>query len=216
MASTQSNRIKISPRKAFREQSNKINGLDPSDPKSRPQPPPERNLGPETIEEEDFAPTATEMRKRLEVQTSQNNVISASDQSDAESGAAQVLKAKTKGKKRATEDDEVIAAARERKRIALEQSRVAAEELATAVKEHAHLRNLGEVELISVDFNVKMSDKGNRSERWDPMWNGRKNFKKFRKAKQSTSVGVGREPIQLVDYSANTSASQGNFTRRLI
>ena len=118
---------------------------------------------------------------------------------------------KTKGKKRtAPDDDEVLLAARERKRVALEQSRIAAEELAAAVKEHGHLRNLGDVEMFSVDLSIARPNvREDRSARWDPAWNGRKNFKKFRKAKQSVSVGLGREMIQLVDYKGRSVASQG-------
>ena len=121
-----------------------------------------------------------------------------------------------RGKKRAlAEDDEVLTAARERKRLALEQSRQAADELAAAVKDHAHLRNLGEVELFEVDLSAaKPVDRQDRSARWDPAWNGRKNFKKFRRAKQSVSVGVGRALIQLVDYKGKSAASQGKLLPR--
>ena len=97
--------------------------------------------------------------------------------------------------------------------MALETSRQAAEELAAAVKDHAHLKNLGEVELFQVDLSAsKPVDRLDRSARWDPAWNGRKNFKKFRKANQSVSVGVGRAMIQLVEYKGKSAASQGTFS----
>jgi len=161
--------------------------------------------------EEDFAPAATEMRARLaKTQISQPD-------SDSDLPADSKTKA-IKGKKRAVaEDDEVLTAARERKRVALEQSRQAAEELAAAVKDHAHLRNLGEVELFEVDFSpAKPVARQDRSARWDPAWNGRKNFKKFRRAKQSVSVGVGRAMIQLVDYKGKSAASQGNSSLTIL
>lgn len=147
------------------------------------------------------------MRKHIAVKPTENDVP-ISDESDA-TATPQDTKSKARGKKRpAPEDDKVLLAARERKRAALEQSRIAAEELAAAVKDHAHLRDLGNVEVFSVDFSVQPLARDDRSERWNPAWNGRKNFKKFRKAKQSISVGVGRELIQLVDYKGK-SASQG-------
>ena len=133
-------------------------------------------------------------------------------ESDSEDVPTTDLKTKgTKGKKRAVEeDDEVLSAARERKRVALEQSKQAAEELAAAIKDHAHLRNLGEVELFHVDFSApKAVDRQDRSARWNPAWNGRKNFKKFRRANQSVSVGVGRAMIPLMDYKSKSAASQG-------
>ena len=64
--------------------------------------------------------------------------------------------------------------------------------------------------MFSLDFSIARSNvREDRSSRWDPAWNGRKNFKKFRKAKQSVSVGLGREMIQLVDYKGRSAASQG-------
>ena len=154
------------------------------------------------------------MRKRLAEKPSQETTapIQDGDESDAVSTKAKSKSsASNKGKKRPAED-EVIEAAKERKRTALEQSKKAAEELAAAVKDHEHLRNLGEVELFTVDLNVpqrRAGEREDRSARWDPIWNGRKNFKKFRKANQSISVGIGREMIQLVDYQGKNNASQG-------
>ena len=144
------------------------------------------------------------MRKRLAAKTN----MPEDDDTDT---ITSVNDTKVKGKKRvAPDDDEVLLAARERKRVALEQSKIAAEELAAAVKDHGHLRNLGEVETFSVDFNAaRASAREDRSARWNPLWNGRKNFKKFRKAKQSISVGLGRDIIQLVDYKNKSGASQG-------
>jgi len=165
----------------------------------------QRRKSPTPKPEEDFAPAATEMKARLaKTQISQ-------PESDSDLPSNPKTKA-PKGKKRAApEDDEVLTAARERKRAALEQSRQAAEELAAAVKDHAHLKNLGEVELFEVDLSAaKAADRQERSARWDPAWNGRKNFKRFRRAKQSVSVGVGRAMIQLVDYKGKSAASQGN------
>jgi hypothetical protein len=174
---------------------------------SREPPPPEPVVD---EPEEDFAPAATEMRKRLAASGSQSNIIL----SDSDSPSTTAAQAKVKSKKRpAPDEDEVIAAAKERKRVALEQTRREAEELAEAVKDHAHLKNLGEVELFHVDMNVRPSARENRSTRWDPAWNGRKNFKKFRKAKQSVSIGVGRQVIQLVDFKGKSAAdSQGTLT----
>jgi hypothetical protein len=171
-------------------------------PKSLPQPPEE----PEPEEEEDFAPAATEMRKRLAAKTD----AAVSDDSDTATTNSKVIKGKSSKKRSTPDDDEVIQAARERKRVALEQSRIAAEELAAAVKDHGHLRNLGDVEMFSVDLSApRQSVRNDRSARWNPLWNGRKNFKKFRKAKQSVSVGLGRQIIQLVDYKGKSVASQG-------
>jgi hypothetical protein len=145
------------------------------------------------------------MRKHLAATGSQNSIIS--DESDAPSTTT--TKSKVKNKKRAApEDDEVIAAARERKRVAREASRIAAEELAQAVQGHEHLRNLGKVETFHVDLTARSSRRDDRSTRWDPTWNGRKNFKKFRRAKQSVSLGVGKNVIQLVDYKGVSAASQ--------
>lgn len=160
----------------------------------------------EDEEDEDFAPAATEMRKRLEAAGARSTI----SDGEQETVAGKTFKSKTKGKKRpATEDDEVIQAARERKRVALEESTKAAEELAAAVKDHAHLKSLGDVEVFHVDMTVRPSIREDRSARWNPHWNGRKNFKKFRKAKHSYSVGVGREMIQLVEHKGKSAASQG-------
>jgi hypothetical protein len=172
-------------------------------PKKRP-----RQKSPTPEPEEDFAPAATEMRARLaKTKTSQH------PESDSDLPANDPKTKPTKGKKRPVEeDDEVLSAARERKRVALETSRQAAEELAAAVKDHAHLKNLGEVELFQVDLSASRPvDRKDRSARWDPAWNGRKNFKKFRRANQSVSVGVGRAMIQLVEYKGKSAASQGNL-----
>jgi hypothetical protein len=153
------------------------------------------------------------MRKRLASNKQKNSVATESD-SESNKTFKQESPAKGKGKKRgAEENDEIIAAAKERKRAAVEQSKLAAEELANAMKEVEGLRNLGEVETFSVDLSVsrRVNRDENRSARWNPMWNGRKNFKKFRKAKQSVSVGVGRHMIQLVDYKGKSAASQGTL-----
>lgn len=148
------------------------------------------------------------MRKRLAAKT--NPAVS--DDSDTTTTNPKDTKPKGSKKRVAPDEDEVLLAARERKRVALEQSRIAAEELAAAVKDHGHLRNLGEVEMFEVDLSSRPSVRENQSARWDPLWNGRKNFKKFRKVKQSVSVGVGREMIQLVDYKGKSAASQGIAT----
>jgi nibrin len=208
-APKQSTQIKQSPRKPSQRSS--FDKHDPFQEFSSPQKPvpPPKPVVEELIEEdEDFAPAATEMRKRLAAKGTQNTVA-VSDESDAGS-ATKNVPSKGKGKKRAApEDDEVVLAARERKRLALEQSRVAAEELAAAVKDHESLRNLGEVEVFSVDLSVQPPVRAGTSTRWNPAWNGRKNFKKFRRAKQSITAGVGREMIRLVDYNGKTAASQG-------
>jgi hypothetical protein len=203
-----STQIKQSPRKP--SQRGSFDNHDPftgfSSPKKAPPPPPKPVEEP-IEEDEDFAPAATEMRKHLAAKGTQNSAMS--DESDAAS-TTKAATSKAKGKKRAApEDDEVVIAARERKRLALEQSRVAAEELAAAVKDHENLRNLGDVEVFSVDLDVQPAVRGDRSARWDPAWNGRKNFKKFRRAKQSVNLGVGREMIQLIDYQGKSAASQG-------
>src|SRR5271170_7660495 len=127
----------------------------------------QRQKSPTPEPEEDFAPAATEMRARLaKTQISH-------PESDSDLHVNDPKTKPTKGKKRAVEqDDEVLTAARERKRVALEQSRQAAEELAAAVKDHAHLKNLGLVELFQVDLSAsKPVDRQDRSARWDPAWN---------------------------------------------
>lgn len=199
--------IKQSPRKPVSQRSS----FDDNNPfpefssPIKPLPPSSKPIPEEPEEEEDFAPAATEMRKHLASKSQ-----SKPPESDGSDGPTTPTKDAKKGKKRTTPDDEVILAARERKRVALEQSRIAAEELAAAVKDHGHLRNLGDVEMFSVDLSITRSNvREDRSARWDPAWNGRKNFKKFRKAKQSVSVGLGREMIQLVDYKGKSAASQG-------
>ena len=206
--------IKQSPRKTATQRSSFDDNNpfpDFSSPIKSPPPPPKP--APEEPEE-DFAPTATEMRKHLASKTQLKPPVS--DDSDAPTTPTKDTK--TKGKKRtAPDDDEVIVAARERKRVALEQSRIAAEELAAAVKDHEHLRNLGDIELFSVDLSItRPMVREDRSARWDPAWNGRKNFKKFRKAKQSVSVGLGREMIRLVDYEGKSAASQGTVHKNMI
>lgn len=52
------------------------------------------------------------------------------------------------------------------------------------------LRNLGTVEFFPLVLKEKVKSVGNseiRSDRWDPKWNGRKNFKKFRPNSKSAS-----------------------------
>jgi hypothetical protein len=148
------------------------------------------------------------MRKRLAANGSQNIVLS-----DSDTPSTTITSKTKKSKKRPAPDgDDVVAAAKERKRAALEVSRQTAEDFAEAIKDHAHLKNLGSVETFHVDFNTQSSSGEKRSGRWDPAWNGRKNFKKFRKAKQSVSIGVGREVIQLVDFKGRSAAeSQGIY-----
>jgi hypothetical protein len=180
--------------------------------------PPPPSIPEEEHEDEDFAPVATELRKRLAEKGSQSTGAAISD--DEVSPKPKDSKSKTrKGKKKAIqegEDDEVIASARERKRIAQEESKKAAEEFAAAVQDHAHLRNLGVVETYHVDLIPRPLNREDRSTRWNPMWNGRKNFKKFRKVKQSISVTVGKEMIKLVDYEGANPASQGRFFSSVI
>jgi hypothetical protein len=199
-----STQIKQSPRKSSRSSAQ---DNDPFAELTSPRKPSPQPVVQEPEEPEDYAPAATEMRKRLAANGSQNIVLS-----DSDTPSINTSKTK-KGKKRpAPDDDEVVAAAKERKRAALDVSRQAAEELAEAVRDHAHLKNLGTVETFHVDFDARPSRREDRSGRWDAAWNGRKNFKKFRKAKQSVSVGVGREIIQLVDFKGRSAAdSQGIY-----
>ena len=154
------------------------------------------------------------MRKRLASNKEQSSLAFDSDSEPPAAVPPTATSSPIKGraKKRPVEDnDQVIAAAKERKRVAVEQSKLAAEELARAMQEVAGLRDLGEVETFSVDLSAaRRGDREERrQERWNPMWNGRKNFKKFRRAKQSVSIGVGRHIIQLVDYKGKSAASQG-------
>jgi len=212
----QSTQIKPSPRKSV-SRGRSSDNFDPFAEMTSPIKPPIQTpaslpdpVQPPEEEEEDFAPTATEMRKQLAAKGTQSSAV-ISDVSDTETTTKEP-KSKAKGKKRpAPEEDEVLTAAKELKRAATEQSRVAAENLAAAVKDHAHLKNLGDVEVFHIDLNSRgPAAREDRSSRWDPMWNGRKNFKKFRKAKQSVSVGgLGRQMIQLVDYHGKSAASQG-------
>lgn len=205
-ASAKQSPVKISPRKSQRV------AADPDDlfpDFSSPTKPvkPAKPI-PEEEEEENYAPTAKEMMKRL----AQNPDSAPRPDSDAEPMQEEQAPTPTKGrgkKRPPPEDEEVIAAARERKRIALEEKQRQAEELAAAVKDHEHLKNLGVVETFSVDFTTKPLVRENRSDRWDPAWNGRKNFKKFRRADKTVSLGIGRQMIKLVDYKGKSAASQG-------
>ena len=163
----------------------------------------------EEEEEENYAPTAKEMIKRLAENPQSPSHRADSDDKPSESEQTTPTKG-VRGKKRpAPGDDEVIAAAKERKRIALEEKQRAADELAAAVRDHEYLKNLGVVETFSVDLTPKPPARENRSERWDPAWNGRKNFKKFRRADPTVSLGIGRQMIKLVDYKGKSAASQG-------
>ena len=213
----QATQIKQSPRKSISQRRSSDN-FDPFSDMSPTKPPLPTGTPvpapPEEEEEEDFAPAATEMRKRLAAKGTQSTLAAVSDASEPETTPKDDSKSKSKGKKRpAPDEDEVLTAAKERNRVATEQSRAAAEQLAAAVKDHAHLKNLGDVEVFHVDLSVKprtTRDEGDA--RWNPLWNGRKNFKKFRKAKQSVSVGgLGREMIGLVDYQGKSAASQGTI-----
>jgi hypothetical protein len=161
----------------------------------------------EEEEEENYAPTAKEMLTRL----AKNPASAPRPDSEDELPEEDALPTPTKrGKKRpAPEDDEVIAAAREHKRRQLEEKQRLAEELAAAVRDHEHLKDLGVVETFSVDLARKAPGREGRSERWDPAWNGRKNFKKFRRADKTVSLGIGRQMIKLVDYKGKSAASQG-------
>jgi hypothetical protein len=162
----------------------------------------------EEEEEENYAPTAKEMLTRLAKNPPPGPPPDSDDEHPEEADA---LPTPTKrGKKRpAPEDDEVIAAAREHKRRQLEEKQRLAEELAAAVRDHEHLKNLGVVETFPVDLARKAPGREGRSERWDPAWNGRKNFKKFRRADKTVSLGIGRQMIKLVDYKGKSAASQG-------
>jgi len=62
-----------------------------------------------------------------------------------------------------------------------------------------------------VDLTSKPPSRGTWSERWDPAWNGRNNFKKFRRADKTVSLGIGRQMIKLVDYKGKSAVSQGNL-----
>ena len=185
---------------------------DPFSEYTSPQKQPSVRHPPEELEPgEDFAPTATEMRKSLAAskKPTQTSLTFDSDSDSPPPNPSPV----TKSRKRPLNkpDDIVIAAARERKRVALEQSRIAAKELAAAIQDHANLRNLGQVEFFAVELSQKKSDDGG-TDRWNPLWNGRKNFKKFRKAKQSASVGVSKHLIPLVEHKGKSAVSQGTLS----
>jgi hypothetical protein len=200
---------KQSPRKPSTIARSSISTSDPfTEFTSQPQP---SQVIVEEEEEEDYAPAATEMRKRL-ASDKQMNVIDINSDSDTGIPDTNTKESpqKGKGRKRPTENDEVIAAAKERKRVAMEQSKLAAEELANAMKEVEGLRNLGTIETFSLDLDAPRNNREEeRSARWNPLWNGRKNFKRFRKAKQSVSIGIGRHMIPLVEYKGRNAASQG-------
>ena len=153
------------------------------------------------------------MRKRLASNKEKNSLAFESDSESTPADLKNDSPSKSKGKKRPIPDtDQVLLAAKERKRVAMEQSKLAAEELANAMKEAEGLRNLGIVETFEVDLSAARTDREEaRSARWNPLWNGRKNFKKFRKAKQSITMGVGRHMIPLVDYKGKSTASQGRI-----
>ncbi|KAL8719978.1 MAG: hypothetical protein Q9225_003094 [Loekoesia sp. 1 TL-2023] len=154
-----------------------------------PQPPNTRKRPAPASNDDDFVdqllPAATAMkRRRLEAQEE------ARRRGDAESPAPSLNNdnpspppsATTKSKSKQPPLD-IKASLRER-RAAADQARARDEETLRqdiADEDIAALRNLAVVEEFDIPPRSRHATNGNdSSERWDPAWNGRKNFKKFR------------------------------------
>jgi hypothetical protein len=113
---------------------------------------------------------------------------------------------------KALEEDAVIVKAKERKRLAAERAEAEAASTAAALHDVTHLKNLGVVEDFEVDLTPHATTDEVRTARWNPAWNGRNNFKKFRRAEGSVTMGVTRRMVQLVEYKGR-SAAQGMDVR---
>ena len=119
--------------------------------------------------------------KRQKTQAAQNGERNSASRSFAESDTATAGGA-TKGKKKATERD-VMAEGQSRRKQQEEQRRQDEESLRNI--EGLDLNDVKaqveEMELPVRDHPARNADVDRSSGRWDPAWNGRKNFKKFRR-----------------------------------
>ncbi|KAM7191128.1 hypothetical protein V8F20_009446 [Naviculisporaceae sp. PSN 640] len=119
----------------------------------------------------------------------------------------------TKGRGKGPEGDDILELARRRREE--EEARAAAEreKLATMDDDeidYAAIRALHIIEECEVHFPDPEVDKNSRDQaivdgRWDPRWNGRKNFKRFRKqgepaTRQAPRIIVGLEEVKPKEY----------------
>lgn len=121
-------------------------------------------------------------------------------------------KAAAKGKQKAKEDSDILERARQHREE--EEARIAAERQALDQLhddgiDYAAIRRMQIVEECTVRLpdpgrSARSSDKDG-AERWDPRWNGRPNFKKFRRqgeaaGRQPAKVIVGLQEVKTKEY----------------
>ncbi|BFZ63138.1 hypothetical protein YB2330_004258 [Saitoella coloradoensis] len=170
-----------------------------------------RPVAEEEEEDYDIAPAATALKRRkLEqelreaaTQSSATPQVQAAPQAVSETQDA----ASGKSKKRKADDkpeDVILAAAREAKRKKEAAAENEKEDLLQSIKDMKGLRNMGTVEYFKIDPSRPGGDqsrRGGRSSRWKPEWDGRPNYKKFRRAERVTLTGP-TSFIRMVEHKA--------------
>lgn len=160
--------------------------------------------------EEDFeaAPTAAALSKRLLQKAPQKMVKRAAQDSEAVEPSLRRKKQKQSG---ITEEDiqKALLANKQRAELQSQVEQIEDDE----VPANEDLKNLGTVEYFAFelpdDSGTSRRSHQQKSARWDPKWDGRKNFKAFRRAEQRGLRTQTRRPaimIRLVEAKASDRA----------
>ncbi|OCK77842.1 hypothetical protein K432DRAFT_333173 [Lepidopterella palustris CBS 459.81] len=153
----------------------------------------------ESEEIENLLPAAAAMkRRRIEAAGRTSTSASPAPESAAASKrpkgrAAEILEQLQAAKKKSQKKDiNVMELARERRQEEEERARLDAESLREAMQgvDIRELRGLAQVEEMEVRPRVAARAEKQHGERWDERWNGRKNFKKFRRRGGEGGAGV--------------------------
>ncbi|KAH6609393.1 hypothetical protein Trco_002739 [Trichoderma cornu-damae] len=161
---------------------------------------PQRKRPPSTVPENDLmegmAPAAAQYkRRRLE-----RGDEFAAPSPEAESGEPEPVETKTEATRKVKEALDVLAVAAKNREEAEARARAEAEDLAHLPDgiDLAEIRRLHIVEEMEIRSAGRASERTREHDvadgRWNPKWNGMKNFKKFRKRGEA----VGRQPVRVM------------------
>ncbi|ODQ51169.1 hypothetical protein SAICODRAFT_9167 [Saitoella complicata NRRL Y-17804] len=159
-----------------------------------------RPVAEEEEEDYDIAPAATALKRRKLEQELREAATQSSATPQLQAAPSQAVPetqdaASGKSKKRKADDkpdDMILAVAREAKRKKEAAAENEKEDLLQSIKDMEGLRNMGTVEYFKIDPTRLGGDqwrRGERSSRWKPEWDGRPNYKKFRRAERVTPTG---------------------------
>ncbi|KAH8646573.1 hypothetical protein BGZ60DRAFT_535557 [Tricladium varicosporioides] len=154
-------------------------------------------------ENEDIAPAATALKRRRLAESATRRLREGSTPApERETPAPPEIKdepvsvsTRPSGRKKKIEEPDLLEAAREQQERAEALAREERESLQDLLQgmDISEIRNLAKIEEIEVKrvYAPKRATRADESERWDEKWNGRKDFKKFRR-RGAESQGLGR------------------------